>query len=487
MSVPNAARDAAHGGTVTHPMYTVPQHTSIAPLHVASAAPHITAGQLPPRAPTLAPPPTSAAAAAQQPFVPLPASPPVPSPSAAAAGDVPGASGIPKGNKKQKINISYIDDNRKRQVSFCKRKNGAMKKGMELNLMTGSMIGIFVFNPANGWYHEFGTHDPVEIFRAYASFTGPSERRRDSDFFDEYEAALARAEEAAHTTCPVDSNPEQTPMCDNLVDDLSFFDMPLGANGPEFTNSPTTLSPLDNPCNDKLFDGIPAASNSSPHLFDGDANLPQNEPMNTNAPVSASIEALLSPETESPSLTGHPKDRHAGAMNTTEMLKVPPPAKDIPTAASVPALEDEIGWNNAITDCPLVNLPWNPTGYTDQMEAFRVSANSETAPDSDAGLTLNLPPHIGIGNGNGNDLNSQPSLYYPACDLETYPHPHLHPHMPQNAQMPALSHLHQQHPEQVESMYVDQDNANNFHNNIVGKKRHAPQCVENPAKVHKIT
>jgi len=33
---------------------------------------------------------------------------------------------------KQKINISYIGDNRKRQVSFCKRKNGAMKKGREL-------------------------------------------------------------------------------------------------------------------------------------------------------------------------------------------------------------------------------------------------------------------------------------------------------------------------------------------------------------------
>lgn len=35
-------------------------------------------------------------------------------------------------NPKQKINISYIGDNRKRQVSFCKRKNGAMKKGREL-------------------------------------------------------------------------------------------------------------------------------------------------------------------------------------------------------------------------------------------------------------------------------------------------------------------------------------------------------------------
>jgi len=46
--------------------------------------------------------------------------------------------------------------------------------------MTGSMIGIFVFNPANGWYHEFGTHDPAEILREYAVFSGPSERRRDS-------------------------------------------------------------------------------------------------------------------------------------------------------------------------------------------------------------------------------------------------------------------------------------------------------------------
>lgn len=42
--------------------------------------------------------------------------------------------------RKQKINISYIDNNRKRQVSFCKRKNGAMKKGRELVCAT-----IFLF------------------------------------------------------------------------------------------------------------------------------------------------------------------------------------------------------------------------------------------------------------------------------------------------------------------------------------------------------
>lgn len=45
--------------------------------------------------------------------------------------------------------------------------------------MTGAMIAIFVFNPSNGWYHEFCTHDPVEFFNEYANFKGPSERRRD--------------------------------------------------------------------------------------------------------------------------------------------------------------------------------------------------------------------------------------------------------------------------------------------------------------------
>lgn len=32
----------------------------------------------------------------------------------------------------QKIKIEHIEDNRKRQVSFCKRKNGSMKKGAEV-------------------------------------------------------------------------------------------------------------------------------------------------------------------------------------------------------------------------------------------------------------------------------------------------------------------------------------------------------------------
>eukprot|EP00171_Calliarthron_tuberculosum_P013454 IDg13454t1 len=96
---------------------------------------------------------------------------------------------------KQKIRIQYIEDSRKRQTESRAITNlHAFIFGVLVSIhkssckMTGSMIAFFVFNPSNGWYHEFCTHDPAVILNEYAKFKGPSERRRDKQFFEKLES-----------------------------------------------------------------------------------------------------------------------------------------------------------------------------------------------------------------------------------------------------------------------------------------------------------
>ena len=45
--------------------------------------------------------------------------------------------------------------------------------------MTGAMVGIFILNESNGFYHEYCSADVVQFFEKYAEFNGASERRLD--------------------------------------------------------------------------------------------------------------------------------------------------------------------------------------------------------------------------------------------------------------------------------------------------------------------
>lgn len=57
---------------------------------------------------------------------------------------------------RRKIVIRYIDDRRKRQISFAKRRSGAMKKVFELSKLSGSQI-LFLVATEDKKLHGFAT------------------------------------------------------------------------------------------------------------------------------------------------------------------------------------------------------------------------------------------------------------------------------------------------------------------------------------------
>jgi len=82
---------------------------------------------------------------------------------------------------RRKISIAPISDDRNRQVTFLKRKNGLFKKAYELGVLCSADVAVVVFN-ANGKLFEFHSGDMDTILLRYSHvrspflFSEPSER-----------------------------------------------------------------------------------------------------------------------------------------------------------------------------------------------------------------------------------------------------------------------------------------------------------------------
>ena len=68
---------------------------------------------------------------------------------------------------RRKISIAPITDDRNRQVTFLKRKNGLFKKAYELGVLCSADVAVVVFN-ANGKLFEFGSGDLDTILLRYS-------------------------------------------------------------------------------------------------------------------------------------------------------------------------------------------------------------------------------------------------------------------------------------------------------------------------------
>ena len=49
---------------------------------------------------------------------------------------------------RKKIKIDYIADLKLRQITFCKRKRGLLKKAMELSLLCGQEVFLAIYEPS---------------------------------------------------------------------------------------------------------------------------------------------------------------------------------------------------------------------------------------------------------------------------------------------------------------------------------------------------
>ncbi|ORX53668.1 hypothetical protein DM01DRAFT_1322681 [Hesseltinella vesiculosa] len=82
---------------------------------------------------------------------------------------------------RRKIKIQPIKDDRNRQVTFLKRKNGLMKKAYELSVLCGCDIALIVFN-ANNKLVQYSSGNMDQVLMRYTDFGEPYESKTNQDF-----------------------------------------------------------------------------------------------------------------------------------------------------------------------------------------------------------------------------------------------------------------------------------------------------------------
>lgn len=67
---------------------------------------------------------------------------------------------------RRKIEISFIENERKRQVTLTKRKQGLMKKAHELSVLCGCELALVMFD-TKGKLYQYGSTEPMTIIQKY--------------------------------------------------------------------------------------------------------------------------------------------------------------------------------------------------------------------------------------------------------------------------------------------------------------------------------
>lgn len=85
---------------------------------------------------------------------------------------------------RRKIDIRYIEDERNRQVTFTKRRNGLLKKARELSILCGAEIAVVIFSSVAGQtrLHDYSSHNITKTLSRLSQFEGTVESRDNNTY-----------------------------------------------------------------------------------------------------------------------------------------------------------------------------------------------------------------------------------------------------------------------------------------------------------------
>ncbi|CAO3700982.1 unnamed protein product [Rhizopus stolonifer] len=85
---------------------------------------------------------------------------------------------------RRKIRIKPIKDDRNRQVTFLKRKQGLMKKAYELSVLCNCEVALIIFNNQNNKLVQYASTDIDNVLMRYTEYDEPFESKMNEDFKD---------------------------------------------------------------------------------------------------------------------------------------------------------------------------------------------------------------------------------------------------------------------------------------------------------------
>mmetsp|Transcript_8704 Transcript_8704/g.25071 ORF Transcript_8704/g.25071 Transcript_8704/m.25071 type:complete len:507 (+) Transcript_8704:339-1859(+) len=96
---------------------------------------------------------------------------------------------------RKKIRIERIADERNRQVTFTKRKNGLMKKAMELSVLCDCEIALIIFNSQTKLF-QYSSAPMGDVLSNYSkSCSDPQERRTNEDLYNQHFAGRGKGDD----------------------------------------------------------------------------------------------------------------------------------------------------------------------------------------------------------------------------------------------------------------------------------------------------
>ncbi|ETM35875.1 hypothetical protein L914_17292 [Phytophthora nicotianae] len=111
---------------------------------------------------------------------------------------------------RKKIQIKRIEDDRNRQVTFAKRKNGIFKKAMELSKLCDCEIALIVFD-SNEKLYQYSSTSVDQILLKYTEYGEPYETKDNNDYeimFGEKKKQLQQAAKEAAAAAAAGANAE---------------------------------------------------------------------------------------------------------------------------------------------------------------------------------------------------------------------------------------------------------------------------------------
>lgn len=82
---------------------------------------------------------------------------------------------------RRKIRIEPIKEDRNRQVTFLKRKQGLMKKAYELSVLCNCEIALVIFNNQNNKLVQYASTDMDKVLMRYTEYGEPFESKDNED------------------------------------------------------------------------------------------------------------------------------------------------------------------------------------------------------------------------------------------------------------------------------------------------------------------
>ncbi|CDH57449.1 mef2c protein [Lichtheimia corymbifera JMRC:FSU:9682] len=174
---------------------------------------------------------------------------------------------------RKKIKIQPIKDDRNRQVTFLKRKQGLMKKAYELSVLCDCEIALIIFN-SSGKLVQYASTEIDKILLKYTDYNEPHESKNNRDFVNLSERDEEQAKEDDDgLDMEQASGPEQELKGSSSTDNLPMATVPTQAQypppPPPHHPTPPQPSMMHNQPPQSMMGGMGHHHQVSPHSHHG--------------------------------------------------------------------------------------------------------------------------------------------------------------------------------------------------------------------------